>query len=636
MLITAAMAIAVYANSLYCGFVYDDSMQVVGNSWIKDSRHIQDIFSGSVWAFMGRSSDYYRPMMHLIYMLDYQLFGLKPWGFHLTNILFHAGSSVLVYLIVSRLLPAEKTASPTAIVTAPFLAALFFAVHPVHTEAVTWIGGLPDVFYTFFCLLSLYLYMPYKDKGRASTGALLLSAASFFLASLCKEPALTLPIILLAYDYAYSDEKLISYQRLKKYAPYIAVSGLYFALRFNALGGFSPTDTHMQTGGHNYPLYISELFSGYLKRLLLPNGLNVLHVYHPSSSTFTLKAASSLLMAAGFLALLVYFARKSRAAFLGLTLIAVPLLPSFYIPALSQGLAGAFAERYLYLPVFGFSVLLAMALEYLKGRMSKGVTAAAVLALAIAALYSVGTVNRNPVWKDDLSLWSDTVKRSPDSSEARKGLGYALFNEGRVDEAMEQYQAALRLDPGYADLHINIGSVYEAKGMPDRAVESYREAVRLSPGSAMAHYSLGHAEYALGRVDDAVDEYLTAISLDPALSVAHNNLGVAYSNRGLTDMAMEEYRLAVKYDPGSASARYNLGKAYAVKGMLKEAAEYILAAMAMKPDDADMHNSLGIVYIEEGLKDQAAAEFEAAVRLAPGNLAYRKNLENTHAIKTVR
>ena len=622
-----AASLMVYANSLYYGFAFDDQTQILSNPWIKNPRFYSRIFSENVWGFMGMPSNYYRPMMYAVYILDYRVFGLKAWGFHLTNILFHAGASALVFLTAYRLTAQSGREGDAGWASVPFAAALLFAVHPVHTEAVAWVGGLPDVSFTFFCLLSFYLYIRSESPGMTA-----LSTASFFIASLCKEPALTLPLLLAAYDYSLGEGSLFPPRRLKRYVPYLAAAGVYLALRWNALGGFAPTSSHSEAHLYDYFVYAAILFFNYMLKLLFPAGLNAIHVFHPPSSMLAPVVALSLLAAAGFVWLLLLTARKSRTAFMALMFILVPLLPSFYTPALNLGLSGAFAERYLYLPVFGFAMLLSMAFERARGLAPgrRGWTAA--LALAIVCLFSAAAVARNRAWRDDMTLWSDTVKGSPDSAVARKGLGYTLLNAGRVDEAIGQLNAGLRIDPLYPELYINLGAAYETKGMKDLAARYLRRAIRLAPASAAAHYSLGHVLYGMGDADGAIAEYRTAIRLQPGMAEAHNNLGLAYSDKGWTDMAVKEYGRALEYDPGSLNALYNLGTAYAARGQYGEAVRDFLAALKVDPDYADAYNSLGVISAEEGRRDKAVRYFETAVRRQPDNPAFRANLARAEAM----
>jgi 4-amino-4-deoxy-L-arabinose transferase-like glycosyltransferase len=248
-LVLLVVSLAVYFNALFGGFVCDDKAQVVDNPWIRDIGNIPTIFSKGVWLFQPSqiTSNFYRPLMHVVYMINYHVFGLKPWGFHLVNILFHAANSVMVFIIAARLFgrssisrvaeesrnnpPAQQlNFSPSRFTIhgslfPAFVAALLFALHPVHTEAVTWIAGLPDVAFTFFYLFSLYFYILAREGGKRGY---LLSILSFSTATLFKEPALTLPVILIAYDFLFKkwDENIMA--GIKRYIPYAVVSLVYF------------------------------------------------------------------------------------------------------------------------------------------------------------------------------------------------------------------------------------------------------------------------------------------------------------------------------------------------------------------------------------------------------------------------
>jgi len=190
-LIILLVSFGIYFNALFNGFVYDDKLQVLDNRWIKDLNHIPDMFSKSVWSFQGETiiSNYYRPLMHLFFMLNYYIFGLRPWGFHLLNILFHTGVSILVFVNASRLLRAPSNSSQLgeqgfvgSLLSPPFVGALVFATHPIHTEAVAWVSGVPELSYTFFFLLSLYLYMRFEEGMK---GMYPLSLLSFSIATFC-------------------------------------------------------------------------------------------------------------------------------------------------------------------------------------------------------------------------------------------------------------------------------------------------------------------------------------------------------------------------------------------------------------------------------------------------------------------
>ena len=577
--IVAAVSFAVYFNALFDGFVFDDKFQVVDNRWIKDFRYIPEMFSKHAWGFSSRVSNYYRPLMHLLYSATYALFGLQPWGFHLVNILFHTANSVLVFIITSRLLKQSTSGPYTPVVekggeggiekvvtgnlsSPPFIAALLFAVHPVHTEAVTWVAGITEISFTFFSLLSFYCYIR-AEEGFTAVRTIF-SVAFFCLAALCKETALILPGIFLMYDLAYKKSGNALPALIKRYIPYLAVMAGYFLLRFLVLGAFAPEKGHDDFSGklslYEYVINVFPLFMVYLKKLLLPVDLKGWYVFHPITSLLELKGFVPLLGSIAFAVFSFAAWRKNRAVFFGLSLLVIPLLPVFYLPAI----AVPFAERYLYLPSFGFVLLVAFFINAVPTG-SRARFPLAMFLLAVIASYSVGTVQRNTVWTDNYTFWTDTVRKSPDGFIPRYNLGVELLARGRTDEAIDQFQAALRLAPDFLPAHNNLGAAYARKGLIDEAIEELRIAIKLDPESADAHNNLGSALGEKGLSDKAMEQFRIALSLNPAFADAHNNLGISYLKLGDFDKALTHFEEAVRLNPYHTSYRANLNGVNEVK-----------------------------------------------------------------------
>jgi len=491
-LIIFLVSFAVYFNALFNGFVYDDQTQVLGNHWIRDVKYIPDIFSNGVWSFQRETiiSNYYRPLMHLIFMFNYYVFGLRPWGFHLVNILFHAGVSILVFVIISRLLRASLISSQEdekgfigALLSPPFLGAVLFATHPIHTEAVAWVAGIPDLSYAFFSLLSLYFYMRSEEGTK---GMYPLSVVSFSAAAFCKEPALMLPIILMAYDSLFGKRAKGYLPFIKRYIPYLLVAGAYLGLRYHALGGFSPQEPHILLSTCGYIINVFPLFTQYLENLLLPLNLNVFHVLHPIYSIFgTIGIVSLTVMAAFVVVTFIAFKKKNKVCF-GLLVIALPLLPSLYIPAVGENV---FAERYLYLPSFGFVLLIAFALSRAKAVNPRLASGLVMISLTVAVLYSAGTVSRNTVWRDDVTLFTDTVRKSPDAALPHNNLGIVYLNQNRLAEAVNEFITVLKLKPD-ADAHYNLGIAYLNQNRLTEAVNEFIAVLKLKPDDTEARNKL--------------------------------------------------------------------------------------------------------------------------------------------------
>jgi tetratricopeptide (TPR) repeat protein len=626
------VSFAVYSNALSNGFVYDDNLQVLNNPWIKDVRHISEIFSKSVWSFQKEPeiSNYYRPLMHLIYLFNYHVFGLKPWGFHLVNILCHAGVSVLVFIIAARLISASSSSSPfgeksfiRALLTAPFVAAVLFATHPIHTEAVAWVAALPDLSYTFFYLLSFYFYIR-SELG--FKGSYPFSVISFFLATLCKEPALTLPIIIVAYDFVFKRTESQQLDYVKRYIPYLFVAGIYLVLRYRALSGFAPQPPHIHLMPYQYFINAFPLFTQYLEKLLVPLKLNAFYVLHPINSFFEIKGIVSLATAVVFIGFAFVAFKKNKVVFLSLLFIIIPLLPVLYIPAVGEN---TFTERYLYLPSVGFVILLALFFKWTEASPKKVVISLTAAPLILAGLYLIGTLNRNTVWKDNYTLFADTVMKSPDASTPHGFLGSALLDKRRIDEAIEHFQFALQLDPlnpDYAATQNELGKAYALKGQIDEAIEHFQLALRVK-SSATIHYNLGKVFILKGLLDDAIREFKTALSLKSDYADARNSLGNAYFNQNRVDKAIIEFKTALSIKPDDAVTHYNLGTAYASQNRIDEAIIECKTALSLNPDYADAHNNLGAAYFNQNRIKEAVSEFIAASKLKPDFANARHNLE---------
>jgi len=377
-----------------------------------------------------------------------------------------------------------------------------------------------------FYLLSFYLYILFREG--AKTGYLF-SILSFSVATLFKEPALTLPIMLIAYDYQMKkfDETLLV--GIKRYIPYIVVSGIYLLVRYHALGSFAPLESYTDLSTYQFIINVFPLFREYLTSLLWPFNLNFWHTFHPISTLIEANGMISIVVTVIFIFLVALAAyKKKKIYFVGLLLLIIPLLPAFYI----KGISGKpYAERYLYLPSVGYVLLLAILLSWAKDKLPRAAKSVTIVFIAIVGLYTVGTINRNKVWKDNFYFWSDTVKKSPDNAIAHNELALAYVTQGQLDRAIAELQTILRLMPDNANAHISLGNVYVAQGQLDRGIAEFQEALRLKPNSAIAHKNLARAYASQGQLDRAIAEFQTALRLKPDFNEAQQGLNDLVSRR---------------------------------------------------------------------------------------------------------
>lgn len=622
-------SICVYAKSLGGDFVYDDVYQVVGNPWIQDAGHILDILFSQAWSFEGTSSNYYRPLSFLIYTIDYRLFGFDPWGFHLVSILLHAAVAVVVFLLASRLMRImnNETENGTKdLHLFPLFAALLFSTHPINSEPVMWISSLSDIAFTLFYLLALYSYI---QSRRAIN--LAITSVLFFIACLGKETALTLPIMIFAFDALVRRDVHLTTQGilslLKRYAPFVLIAAVYLIIRTDAIGGFTSVQAHKLPDIYQYMVNIFFLFAKYLGMLALPINLSAFHVFNPIQSVLSLKGLAGIALVIIYLVACYRLTQINRMLAFVLVWIAVPLLPVLYIPGLGENV---FAERYLYLPSAGFAIFVSASASLFYAANSSKTTMALLM---IVCLYVVGTVNRASAWESNLSLWTDVRDKSPEASVTHTRLASVLFNENMFDDAIQELKTAIRLQPDSAEAHFGLGSVYRKLNRSNEAAVEFNKALKINPQDKVAHYQLGLAYAESGQWNNSIHLYNSALGLDPDYFNAHLGIGAAYQQTNNLDRAMFHFRETVKLKPSSAEAHHNLGFVYAEQGRLEQAVIEYKQALSIDPDYALAHHNLGVAYGMKREFDLAINEFELALKTSPNDASIYFDLGVTYANK---
>ncbi len=672
-LIIFILCFILYSNTLFNDFVYDDNFQVKDNFWIRDFRFIPEMFLKDVWHFRSPDwiSNYYRPMMHVIYLLSYQIFSLKPWGYHLINILFHAGVSIMVFLVTDKLLKHMKSGElyeNKGFLSIPFITAIIFAIHPIHSEVVAWISAIPDLSYSLFYLLGFYFYLKFKDGSKISYT---ISIISFLFALFCKEPAVTFILIIFIYDFIRKKEG-DRVQSLEEYVPFIMAFIVYLGFRFHALKGFSAFQSHPELSTYQYIINIFPLFMDYIIKIFAPFNLNIFNVFHPVKQIYEIKSIISLLIVFLYIFLLAISYKKNKLFFFGLVFFVIPLLPALYIPGLGES---PLAERYAYLPLFGFALCISIVI-FRFVVVPKYRFPIIIIIISIGLVFSYLTIKRNKVWKNDLTLWTDTVNKSPewrrgiiqlaiayekmgdidkpiellqkliktypDDYEGYSELGVIFALKGRLDDAIEMYRKAIEKNPNDYYSFFNMGKAFYDKGLKKEALEAFNNALKLNPRMAEAYVNAGIVLGEFGQIEKASENFIKALELKPGLAQAHYNLGNYYQFKGNSDDALRHYEYALKINPGYLKARVNLARILILKSSLNEAKEHLNIVVKYDPKDIDIKYSLGEIFYSLGQFDQAIKEFQCVLLNNPenvqvlfnlGNLYYRKRMLDESILK---
>jgi protein O-mannosyl-transferase len=618
-LLLALLAAAVYSNTFSASFHFDDQLNLIENPWIKQLFYLRDL-SGS------------RYVGFLTFALNYHFGRLNVFGYHLVNLLIHIINGFLVYALVRLLFRASDTSGASGPTTAPWIAlaaALLFVAHPIQTQAVTYIvqrfASLAAMFYLLTVVCYLYWRLSPPDRKSRNlwyAGALIAT----ILAMKTKENTFTLPFMLLLIEAVFFAPLIRrSWIRL---APFLLTLPIIPLSRPGALGegeaGFASDITDITRW--DYLLTQFRVITTYLRLLIFPVHQNLDYDYPVSHSLFDPPVFFSFLFLSALFVLALYLLFSSRFTSFASRLMAFGILWFFLTLSIESSIIpirDVIFEHRLYLPSVGFWLAAGTLLvELFRRRPIVGIVAVG----ALVTVFSVVTYQRNKVWQDELTLWTDVVEKSPQKARGYNNLGMAYAAQKQSEEAIAQYQTALNLKVDLAKARYNLGNVYHDLGRLVEAIREYQTAINLQPDYAKAHNNLGLAYKEMGQYNRAIQEYKTALSNQPDYADPHNNMGNAYRDAGRFDEAIQEYKTAIRLNPDLAEAHNNLGNVYSVVRRFKEAVQEYEKASALSPDYADPHYNMGNVLRALGRMDEAIQEYRAAIARKPDYALAHNNL----------
>lgn len=536
-----AISLAVYANTLSNGFVYDDKTTIIENDLIKELNNLPGLLNR--WRYFHLSGEgSYRPVVTLTYFIDYAVFDLNPWGYHLTNVLIHAVNSGLLYIFLFQI---SRSFSGSYVNICLLAGSALFATHPGLTEAVNAVSYREDLLALLFYMATLNLYIrirPAPPSGRR-TCLIIASCALYSMALLSKEMAITLPITILCFEWLCKDGKSrLAINRCN--IGYIIIAALYLPLRFYIFANpYSGHEDIVYWDISKRVLTAPWLLASHIKLTLLPISLSADYPLKPIESPLSPAFISTSIL---FILLMVaaIALRNTRREFaFGLLFYIISLVPVYnLVPIYHQ-----FAERYLYLPMAGFAVISTFIATLLYRRSRY----ALILFFICVALFSSGVVNRNKIWADTYSLWRDTVKKKPYSIVAHNNLGCAYYDLEVYDEAVNEFRIASGLNPKEANFYYNIGNVYYKRGLFKEALPPYLKAVELRTEDPKFHLGLGKAYFNNDQYDMAEREFLLTLRYDQGSVNAHYRLGMLYLRKGDREAAKKEFKEALRLDPAN-------------------------------------------------------------------------------------
>lgn len=562
-----SVTLSVYARTLGHEFIlnWDDIFYIVENETIRGItlEHVKDAFTRF---YVGN----YAPLHIISYMLDYSLWDLNPAGYIFVNMFIHALNGVLFYFLLFRLNRSKALG---------VLAAFIFLVHPVQVESVAWVSQRKNLLAMFFFLGSFHFYVSYRhDRSQRGNFFYVSSILAFILALLSKSAAIVLPLVLFLYDLCYLDRSGRKAWVTNK-IPYLLAVG---ASAFITLKSQSP-----ELGGGRISYYIEGPLSVfytmltvlvlYLKLLIWPADLSALYMpsmkYGIDGAVAGSIVLSALLIAAG-----IYLYRKKRDLFFWFILFFICLLPVSQIVSLVT----LMNDRYLYFPMLGaasFYGILAFPPAGASRDSLKKYTAI-LLCLLVTPLPWLSW-QRTAVWSNDVSLWTDTSRKTPGSTLVWISLGMSYLDAGRSDEAVSAFQKALSLDPNDKLALNNIGALYNSRGELVKARPSLLRVVEFFPDYFDGLMNLGINYYLSDEFKNADLTFKKAFMLNPQSPEVISRLGDVSLVMGKIEEAGGYYRAAIELGGSTAYLEYNLARVESLRDRPVEAVERLGASLRM-------------------------------------------------------
>lgn len=511
----AAVAVT-YANAIKSGFIFDDFPQVVNNPYIRSWQNLPAIFGSGFGRLNVTGTNYYRPVLELSYMANYALCKMWAPGYHVTNILFHATSAIVLFFLITKLFRN---------ITISFLTALIFCVHPIYTVAVTYVSGRADSMVITFMLISFFFILNYLYADDGGSGFLTAGCFFLLLSLLTKENAVFLIPAVFLYRFCI-DRDFKDQRRNAKwtviYAAFSIILLLYMLIRANAVTGIFSTRFNVAASVPAGVRFLTGIksFLDYLILLIAPTGLHFERTTPLVSSIFDLRFLAAMGVIAFFIFVLIRWRSKKGPVFCGLAWYVLMFLP---VSNLFMPLNAFIAENWVQLPALGI-FLVAGALVVRASKYTAGKSGAMTVLLSksimtiflFALVYYAGlTISRNNEYSDPVIFYKSALRYEPKSLKLINNLGVEMQNRGDVEKAENFFKRALAINPNHPSSLNNLARIYIDNGRYDDAVELLKKALAVNEKSTTFLNNIGVAFIYKGDKDSAVHYWRRSLELNP-------------------------------------------------------------------------------------------------------------------------
>jgi len=674
-LLLVSFSILLYVITTSYDFVADDRILLENNPYVQSFHYLREIFTRTLWSFQGArgQSTYYRPLVMLALLLERQVFGLRPAGFHLVNVLLNAGVVAMALVLGKRLWPGTPGGA--------LWAGLLFASLPVHSEDVAPVSGISDLLCAFFFVLALVIYTQSGNgrPGRLSWLSPWAAAVAFLLAALCKEVALVLPCLVVFYEHFLrplgapfvgateragtrpapslpSEGHPPSHlKRATRYAPMFLALAVYFGFRIEVVGGLGMVLSANRLAWKEACIFGLSQIGNYVFKLIWPQHLTYAWKFQPPQTWWDPSVLFGGFVVALALAAFIRFWRRQRAAGFAALWFFLTLAPALNLAGVG---VTAYGERYLYLPSMAVCWLVGEAGACVlhssqrasRGRALQGAMVWGFLVLLVAAA-TLRTVFRLPAWKSNMALAQATLAEDPNSAIYHLYLGNGYRERGERQLARIEYVQAIALDPTVGEAYLDLAGILfddgqEAAGRdfleraveanprmaagyfelgreelrqhhPDQAQMFLERAVALDPNHFETLYLLGGLARDAGRLREAADFFTRALEANPASADAHLSLGAVMSRQGDDQGAEAEFRRAIALAPNSDAPYLDLAALLEEEGKQDAALNAYRLAIQAQPSSANAYFRLGVLALKMGRVEEATHALEYAVRIQP-------------------
>jgi len=639
----AGIGFIIYSHTYTAPFIFDDIRNISNNPFIR----VTDFSIDSLRMILN-SPLKYRPVANFSFALNYYFHQYGLFGYHFTNIIIHIITGILIFFLFKSTLIINEKYSPARFgdtdqpFIVPLLSALIWLVHPINTQSVTYVVQRMTSLATMFYLLSLLFYVTARnhqvrqheknpEEPDKSPIVIWLCYTGSFVSGICalasKEISATLPFFVLLYEWFFFQNfrNIWSHKQIRKIFILVILTGLVISIFI----GVSVMDKILSLYDHQdfnlFQRVLSELriVIYYISLFIFPHPWR-LNLDHDVPLSFSLTAPVTTLLAGISIVLIICFIfrtikRHRLVAFAILWYFGNLVIESSIIP-----LALIFEHR-TYLPF----VMVALATVYLIFEMIKPKWIPIFFLVCIICLFSFWSHQRNIIWQNELSLWNDCVKKSPNLARPNYNIGNYLKDYGRTNDSISYYKKAITIDPQYKKAYNNLGEVLLAQNNFETAIFYFKKALAIDEHYSLAYINIGKALAKQGNIEKAIFYTKKGLVIAPTTPSLYANLGGLFLNQNKVKEAIAILKKGLRIDPNNYEIQINLGNALLRQGQTEEAVNYLNRGLNLNSNDIIGLNNLGNALTARKQFDQALIYFQKALTISPENPIIHYNIGNT-------